>query len=76
MDKNTKEYVGKIEAVKLVKKYGRNKVIDEVSITVNTGEVVGLLGPNGAGKTTAFSIMAGFIKPDSGMVMLDGKDIT
>jgi len=76
LDKNTKEYVGKIEAVKLVKKYGRNKVVDEVSITVNTGEVIGLLGPNGAGKTTAFSIMVGLIKPDKGIIMLDSKDIT
>jgi lipopolysaccharide export system ATP-binding protein len=76
LDKNTKGNVGKIEAAKLVKKYGRNKVVDEVSMTVNTGEVVGLLGRNGAGKTTAFSIMAGLIKPDSGLIMLDDKDIT
>jgi len=68
--------VGKIEAINLVKKYRRNKVVDEVSITVNTGEVIGLLGPNGAGKTTAFSIIAGLIKPDKGIIMLNGEDIT
>jgi lipopolysaccharide export system ATP-binding protein len=68
--------MGKIEAVKLVKEYRRNKVVDGVSITVNTGAVIGLLGPNGAGKTTVFSIMAGLIEPESGGIMLDSKDIT
>jgi lipopolysaccharide export system ATP-binding protein len=71
-----KRHVGKIEAINLVKKYRRNKVVDEVSITVNTGEVIGLLGPNGAGKTTAFSIIAGLIKPDKGIIMLNVEDIT
>jgi lipopolysaccharide export system ATP-binding protein len=71
-----KRDVGKIEAINLVKKYRRNSVVDEVSITVNTGEVIGLLGPNGAGKTTAFSIIAGLIKPDKGFIMLNGEDIT
>ena len=71
-----KRHVGKIEAINLVKKYHRNKVVDEVSITVNTGEIIGLLGPNGAGKTTAFSIIAGLIKPEKGVIMLNGEDIT
>jgi len=71
-----KRHVGKIEAINLVKKYRRNKVVDAVSITVNTGEIIGLLGPNGAGKTTAFSIIAGLIKPDKGIIMLNGEDIT
>jgi len=52
----------------LVKTYGRRKVVDEVSIQVRKGEIVGLLGPNGAGKTTTFYMVVGFIKPASGEV--------
>jgi len=51
-------------------------VVDEVSVAVNIGEVIGLLGPNGAGKTTTFSIMAGLIRPDEGAIILNGEDIT
>lgn len=61
---------------KLVKVYRRRRVVDEVSIEVNSGEVVGLLGPNGAGKTTTFYLTTGFIRPESGRVFLDGVDIT
>jgi lipopolysaccharide export system ATP-binding protein len=68
--------LGKLEAVGLVKKYGRSEVVSEVNITVNTEEVVGLLGPNGSGKTTTFSMIAGLIRPDSGRIMLNGEDIT
>jgi lipopolysaccharide export system ATP-binding protein len=60
----------------LVKVYGKRRVVDEVSINVKRGEVVGLLGPNGAGKTTSFYMITGMIKPDGGMVYLDGNDIT
>jgi lipopolysaccharide export system ATP-binding protein len=60
----------------LVKVYGKRRVVDEVSINVKRGEVVGLLGPNGAGKTTSFYMITGMIKPDDGMVYLDGHDIT
>jgi len=60
----------------LVKVYRRRRVVDEVSIEVNGGEVVGLLGPNGAGKTTTFYMITGFIRPDAGRVFLDDGDIT
>jgi len=61
---------------KLVKIYGKRKVVNEVSINLARGEVVGLLGPNGAGKTTCFYMIVGMIKPESGKVFLDGEDIT
>jgi lipopolysaccharide export system ATP-binding protein len=60
----------------LVKIYGKRRVVDEVSINVKRGEVVGLLGPNGAGKTTSFYMIVGMIKPDGGTVYLDGHEIT
>ena len=60
----------------LVKVYGRRRVVDEVSINVREGEIVGLLGPNGAGKTTCFYILVGMIRPESGVVRLNGEDIT
>ncbi len=60
----------------LVKKYRKRKVVNGVSLNVKRGEIVGLLGPNGAGKTTTFNQIVGFIKPDSGNVFLDDKEIT
>lgn len=60
----------------IVKSYKSRKVVNDVSIEVKQGEIVGLLGPNGAGKTTSFYITVGLIKPDSGRVFLDGRDIT
>jgi len=60
----------------LVKKYRKRKVVDGVSLQVRRGEIVGLLGPNGAGKTTTFYQIVGFIKPDSGSVFLDEKEVT
>ncbi len=60
----------------LVKKYGQRLVNDQVSYQVAQGEIVGLLGPNGAGKTTSFYMAVGLIKPNSGKVFLDDKDIT
>jgi len=60
----------------LVKIYGKRKVVNEVSINLARGEVVGLLGPNGAGKTTCFYMIVGMIKPEAGRVFLDGEDIT
>jgi lipopolysaccharide export system ATP-binding protein len=61
---------------KIVKRYRKRTVVNEVSIQVQQGEIVGLLGPNGAGKTTSFYIMVGLIKPFSGDVFLDETNIT
>lgn len=60
----------------LVKRYGRRTVVNDVSINVRQGEIVGLLGPNGAGKTTSFYMTTGLIVPNSGHIYLDDKDIT
>ena len=60
----------------LVKIYKRRRVVDSVTLEVESGSVVGLLGPNGAGKTTTFYMIVGLIRPDSGNVFLDGEDIT
>jgi lipopolysaccharide export system ATP-binding protein len=61
---------------KIVKKYRKRTVVNEVSIDLHQGEIVGLLGPNGAGKTTSFYIIVGLIKPLAGKVYLDDRDIT
>ena len=60
----------------VVKVYSKRKVVNEVSINVQAGEVVGLLGPNGAGKTTTFYMIVGMIQPNSGRIFLDGQEIT
>ncbi len=60
----------------LEKYYGKRKVVNNVSINVKRGEIVGLLGPNGAGKTTTFYMVVGFIKPTGGHVFLDNDEIT
>ncbi|MFZ4563405.1 MAG: LPS export ABC transporter ATP-binding protein, partial [Bacteroidales bacterium] len=61
---------------KIIKKYRNRTVVNEVSIELNQGEIVGLLGPNGAGKTTSFYIIVGLIKPLAGEVFLDDLNIT
>ncbi|HPQ07817.1 MAG TPA: LPS export ABC transporter ATP-binding protein [Bacteroidia bacterium] len=61
---------------KITKKYRSRVVANEVCIEVHQGEIVGLLGPNGAGKTTSFYMIVGMIKPNSGKIFLDDKDIT
>ena len=61
---------------KIVKKYRKRTVVNEVSLEVRQGEIIGLLGQNGAGKTTSFYIIVGLIKPFSGQVFLDGLNIT
>jgi len=66
----------KLYTRQLEKFYGRRKVVDDVTIEVNQGEIVGLLGPNGAGKTTTFYMVVGFIKPDGGAVYLEDQEIT
>ena len=60
----------------LCKSYGRRRVVDEVSLRVEPGEIVGLLGPNGAGKTTTFYSIVGFVQPDQGHIFLDEVEIT
>ena len=60
----------------LIKAYRGRRVVNEVSLGIGQGEVVGLLGPNGAGKTTTFYVIVGLTSPDSGHVFLDGNDIT
>tara|TARA_B100000963_G_scaffold170581_1_gene148398 strand:+ start:1230 stop:1973 length:744 start_codon:yes stop_codon:yes gene_type:complete len=65
-----------LQANSLSKSYGPKVVVNDVSINVKQGEIVGLLGPNGAGKTTTFYSIVGLIKPDKGSVYLGGKDIT
>jgi lipopolysaccharide export system ATP-binding protein len=65
-----------IRTQNLVKKYGSRTVVNQVSIEVKQGEIVGLLGPNGAGKTTSFYQVVGLIKPDEGKVFLNERDIT
>ncbi|HRI26463.1 MAG TPA: LPS export ABC transporter ATP-binding protein [Chitinophagales bacterium] len=60
----------------LSKKYGKRVVVNQVSLKVQQGEIVGLLGPNGAGKTTNFYMIVGLIRPDSGTIFLDDIDIT
>lgn len=65
-----------ITAKKLVKEYDKRRVVNEVNLDVNKGEIVGLLGPNGAGKTTTFYMIVGLIKPDNGQIFLDDYDLT
>lgn len=65
-----------LRADNLVKQYKRRRVVNQVSLEVNQGEIVGLLGPNGAGKTTTFYMVVGLIKPDEGRVFLDDTELT
>ena len=66
----------KLEAKSLNKTIGKKDIVKDVSLSVQSGEVVGLLGPNGAGKTTTFYMICGIVEPSDGKVLLDGKDIT
>ena len=65
-----------LQAENLVKRYKSRTVVNDVSLSVHSGEVVGLLGPNGAGKTTSFYMMVGLIRADEGDIFLDGTNIT
>ena len=65
-----------LRADTLVKKYKKRTVVNQVSVEVKQGEIVGLLGPNGAGKTTTFYMVVGLIKPNSGEIYLEGENIT
>jgi lipopolysaccharide export system ATP-binding protein len=65
-----------LETHEISKAYRGRRVVDDVTVHVQQGEVVGLLGPNGAGKTTSFYMIVGLISPDSGRISVDGQDIT
>lgn len=65
-----------LRAEHLVKKYKKRTVVNDISVTVEQGEIVGLLGPNGAGKTTSFYMIVGLIKPNEGEIFLDDENIT
>jgi lipopolysaccharide export system ATP-binding protein len=66
----------KLYTQNLVKRYKKRAVVNDVSVEVNQGEIVGLLGPNGAGKTTTFYMMVGLVRPNEGSIFLDEKEIT
>src|SRR6202012_6229949 len=65
-----------LSAQHLGKAFAGRRVIEEVTLQLHRGEVVGLLGPNGAGKTTTFQMLTGMLKPDAGAIVLDGHDVT
>ncbi|MAY42331.1 MULTISPECIES: LPS export ABC transporter ATP-binding protein [unclassified Neptuniibacter] len=65
-----------LEACNLAKRYKGREVVKDVSLQINSGEIVGLLGPNGAGKTTCFYMIVGLVKADKGIVNIKGQDIT
>ncbi len=65
-----------LETFNLVKVYKSRRVVNDVSVRLQQGEIVGLLGPNGAGKTTTFYMMTGLVRPDGGRIALDGRDLT
>lgn len=65
-----------LEAKNLAKTYGSRKVVSDVSLTVESGKIVGLLGPNGAGKTTSFYMIVGLVSRDEGSITIDGVDIS
>jgi lipopolysaccharide export system ATP-binding protein len=68
--------MSQLQAESVTKSYTGRRVVDQVNLAVNGGEVVGLLGPNGAGKTTTFHMMVGLVHPDEGQVILNGNDLT
>jgi len=69
-------FTGSLEAFHLSRSFHGRRVVDNVSLVLRAGEIVGLLGPNGAGKTVTFSMIAGLIEPHGGRIVLDGVDIT
>ena len=68
--------MNKLKVQNLVKAYSSRRVVDDVNIEIDRGEIVGLLGPNGAGKTTSFYMIVGLIKPDEGAIFFDERNIT
>lgn len=75
-DEQNQDDKAALRTERLVKIYGRRRVVDEISVVVKQGEVVGLLGPNGAGKTTIFYMIVGMIQPNAGRIFLDHDEIT
>ena len=65
-----------LKALNIVKSFRTKKAVDNVSLQVKQGEIIGLLGPNGAGKSTSFYMIVGLIRPDSGKIILEDKEIT
>ena len=65
-----------LKASNIIKYYGKRPVVNNISLDVRKGEIVGLLGPNGAGKTTCFYMMVGLVKPFKGNILLNNLDIT
>jgi ABC-type branched-subunit amino acid transport system ATPase component len=65
-----------IEAREIFVRFGGNAAVDDVSLIAHPGEIVGLMGPNGAGKTTLFDVLSGHLRPDHGVVLLEGDDVT
>ena len=65
-----------LKALNIVKSFRSKKAVDNVSLSVKQGEIIGLLGPNGAGKSTSFYMIVGLIRPDSGKIILEDKEIT
>jgi lipopolysaccharide export system ATP-binding protein len=76
IDQTTPEKKLSLRAEHLVKRYKKRTVVNDVTVSVNQGEIVGLLGPNGAGKSTSFYMIVGMIRPNEGKVFLDDKNIT
>jgi lipopolysaccharide export system ATP-binding protein len=68
--------MSRLEARNLSKRYGKRQVVDDVSLDVESGEIVGLLGPNGAGKTTCFYMIVGLVPSNKGTITLNGVDLT
>ena len=64
-----------IEVKNVTKKYGKVTAVDNISFTINDGEIVGLLGPNGAGKSTTMNMLTGFIEQTSGTIIIDNYDM-
>lgn len=76
MQDATDPIIHQFSAHNLAKRYRKRNVVEDVSFSLTSGEVIGLLGPNGAGKTTTFYMMTGLIAADAGKIMLDNKDVT